>query len=92
LIVKDGMLVYKRGILAKEIELWKGFEYALREENRLLFHKMLSECNKKEYADCTNVRGQNFSGESLFLILILQQQKMIDGLVAKLRDKKVEKQ
>ena len=30
-------------ILAKEIESWTNFEYALREENRLLFNKMLSE-------------------------------------------------
>jgi hypothetical protein len=34
-------------ILDKEIESWKGFEYALREENRTLFNKMLS--NKEEY-------------------------------------------
>jgi hypothetical protein len=26
----------------------EGFEYTLREENRLLFHKMLSECCKNE--------------------------------------------
>jgi len=25
----------EENILTKEIELWKGFEYALREENRL---------------------------------------------------------
>jgi hypothetical protein len=30
-------------ILSKEIELWQNFEYALREENRMLFNKMLSE-------------------------------------------------
>jgi hypothetical protein len=29
-------------ILTKEIESWKDFEYALREDNRLLFSKMLS--------------------------------------------------
>jgi hypothetical protein len=29
-------------ILDKEIASWKGFEYALTEENRLLFNKMLS--------------------------------------------------
>jgi hypothetical protein len=33
----------EENILTKEIESWKGFEYALREENRLLFSKMLSE-------------------------------------------------
>jgi hypothetical protein len=38
-------------ILDKEIESWKGFEYALREENRLLFNKMLTECqDNKELA------------------------------------------
>ena len=30
-------------ILAKEIESWKDFRYALREENAVLFNKMLSE-------------------------------------------------
>jgi hypothetical protein len=30
-------------ILAKEIESWKAFRYALREENALLFDKMLPE-------------------------------------------------
>ena len=38
-------------------------EYALREENRILFRKMLSECKKKEYADCTNAK---VLAESLF--------------------------
>jgi hypothetical protein len=42
-------------ILDKEIESWKGFEYALREENRTLFNKMLS--NKEEYADCMSARS-----------------------------------
>jgi hypothetical protein len=46
-------------ILDKEIESWKGFEYALREENRTLFNKILS--NKEEYADCMSARGENFS-------------------------------
>ncbi|MGC2573940.1 MAG: hypothetical protein WA364_20685 [Candidatus Nitrosopolaris sp.] len=41
-------------ILDKEIEAWKGFEYALREENKPLFNKMLS--NKEEYADCMSFR------------------------------------
>jgi hypothetical protein len=45
-------------ILDKEIESWKGFEYALREENSTLFNKMLS--NKEEYADCTSARARIF--------------------------------
>jgi hypothetical protein len=61
------------GILDKEIESWKGFEYALREENRPLFNKMLG--NKEEYTNCMNSRGENFSTEVLFMILISEQQK-----------------
>ena len=37
-------------IIAKEIETWKYFRYALREENALLFNEMLSECEQnKDY-------------------------------------------
>ena len=30
-------------ILAKEVKSWKGFEYALRKPNAILFNKMLTE-------------------------------------------------
>jgi hypothetical protein len=73
-----------KNILTKEIESWEGFEYALREENRILFDKMLSKCRKREYIDCVNAKGENFSTEVLFLILIFEQQKMISELIAKL--------
>jgi hypothetical protein len=35
-------------ILIKEIKSWEHFEYAMMEENRLLFSKMLSECRENE--------------------------------------------
>jgi hypothetical protein len=35
-------------ILSEEIKSWECFEYALREGNRLLFSKMLSECQENE--------------------------------------------
>jgi hypothetical protein len=35
-------------ILAREIESWKGFEYALRKPNATLFNKMLAECLENE--------------------------------------------
>ncbi len=73
-----------KNILTKETESWEGFEYALREENRILFDKMLSKCRKREYIDCVNAKGENFSTEVLFLILIFEQQKMISELIAKL--------
>ncbi len=36
-----------KDILKEEIKSWERFEYALREENRLLFSKMLSEYSNK---------------------------------------------
>jgi hypothetical protein len=72
-------------ILTKEIESWKGFEYALREENRILFNKMLSECAENEsFLKTVNAKGVQFSAESLFMALIFQQQKMISQLIANL--------
>jgi hypothetical protein len=74
-------------ILTKEIESWGRFEYALR-GLRLLFHKMLSRCRKSEYVSCVKAKGENFSAEALFLILVLEQQKMINELIVKLSDMK----
>jgi hypothetical protein len=42
---------------------------------------MLDKCRKNEYLDCVKSKGENFSAESLFLILILEQQKMIKELI-----------
>ena len=77
-----------KDILTKEIESWGRFESVLREENRRLFHKMLKRCRKSEYASCVKAKGENFSSEALFLILMLEQQKMINELIAKLSDTK----
>jgi hypothetical protein len=60
-------------ILSEEIKSWEPFEYALREENRLLFSKMLSECRENEdYIKAANYKDEYFSAESLFVVLILQ--------------------
>jgi len=47
---------------------------------------MLSD--KGEYAGCVAAKGKIFSTEALFMILILEQQKMIKDLTARLADKK----
>jgi hypothetical protein len=71
-------------ILAKEIETWKDFGYAPREENALLFGKMLSECGQnKDYIRAAVSKGENYSAESLFMLLVLQQQNMINELINK---------
>jgi hypothetical protein len=72
-------------ILAKEIESWKGFEYALRKPNATLFNKMLKEClENDEYAVAFKTKGPQYSAESLFMALIFQQQKMIRELIQKI--------
>jgi hypothetical protein len=71
-------------ILTKEIESWARFEYALRKENRTLFEEMLDRCKKTEYVDCAAAKGENFSAEALFLVLLFEQQKMINELIRKL--------
>jgi hypothetical protein len=75
-----------KDILYEEIKSWAGFEYALREENRLLFSKMLSEC--RENARAASSEDEFFSAESLFMILILQQQKTINELIEKVSERK----
>jgi hypothetical protein len=41
-------LMDQYSILSNEIKSWEHFEYALREENRILFNKMLSECKERK--------------------------------------------
>jgi hypothetical protein len=79
-------------ILTKEIDSWSNFEYALREESRLLFNKMLAECKENEdYIRAANYKDEYFSAESLFMALILQQQMMINELIKKTSEQKMPK-
>jgi hypothetical protein len=76
-------------ILTKEVDSWNNFEYARREENRLLFNRMSSECKGNEdYVRAAGSKDEYFSAESLFMVLILQQQKLITDLVSKLKNSK----
>jgi hypothetical protein len=78
-------------ILTQEIESWNNFEYALREENRFLFNKMSSECKENEdLVRAANSKHEFSSGESLFMVLILQQQKTIKELIANISERKKE--
>ena len=74
-------------ILGREIESWEGFEYALRQPNTTLFDKMLTEClENEEYAAAFKTKGPQNSAESLFMVLIFQQQKRISKLIAKIQN------
>jgi hypothetical protein len=72
----EGCHVDDNNTLTKEINSWGNFEYALREEPRLLFNKMLSECKEnQDFIRAANSKDEFYSTESLFMVLILQQQK-----------------
>jgi len=66
-------------ILAREIQAWSGFADALREEDRVLFLRMLKQCH--EYVDSINSKGEYYSTESLLISLIFIQHKIIDWLI-----------
>jgi hypothetical protein len=74
----------QENVLTKEIESWSKFKYALREEDRILFNKILNDCQKEEYSKAFKAKGEYNSAESLFMALIFQQQKMISRLIDKL--------
>jgi hypothetical protein len=77
-------------ILTKEIESWKGFEYALRQPNATLFNKMLTEClENEEYAAAFRSKGPQDSEESLLIALIFQQQKMISKLIQRIESQRL---
>jgi hypothetical protein len=76
-------------ILTQEIGSWSNFEFALRDENRLVFEKMLTECREnQDLIRAANSKDEYFSAESLFTALILQQQKTIKELIAKVSERK----
>jgi hypothetical protein len=80
--------MYQSSNLSKEIKSWERFEYALRKESRLLFNKMLSECKENgDLVRAANSKDKYFSAESLFMALILQQQKTINELIDKVSER-----
>jgi hypothetical protein len=67
----------------REIDSWSNMEYALRQEDRIIFSKMLSE-TKQYCAAFENMSGASTPTESLLMSIVLQNQKMINKLMSKL--------
>jgi hypothetical protein len=79
-------MVDDKDLLAKEIQSWDSFKYALRKESAVLFDQMLKECQKEgevQFSNAIDSKGEYFAAESLFMVLILQQQRMINQLIRK---------
>lgn len=68
-------------ILTQEIQAWTGFADALREEDRVLFLRMLEQCY--QYTDSINSKGEYYSTESLLMSLVFVQHKIINWLMNK---------
>jgi hypothetical protein len=68
-------------ILTQEIQAWTGFADALREEDRVLFLRMLEQCY--QYVDSINSKGEYYSTESLLMSLVFVQHKIINWLMNK---------
>ena len=67
----------KNNILTKEIDSWSNYEYALREENRHLFNKILYECKENEdLVRAANSKDEYFSAESLFIVIDIAAAKV----------------
>jgi hypothetical protein len=65
--------------LRQEIESWRGFADALREEDREPFLSMLEQCY--QYVDSINSKGGYYSTESLLMSLLFVQHKIISWLI-----------
>jgi hypothetical protein len=79
--VKKLALFPNEDILTQEIQAWTGFADALREEDRVLFLRMLEQCY--QYTDSINSKGEYYSTESLLMSLVFVQHKIINWLMNK---------
>jgi hypothetical protein len=89
------MATEDKDLIVREIQSWDSFKYALRKENADLFDQMLNGCQQEEddkegvqFANTLNAKGESFAAESLFMVLVLQQQRMINRLIDNLSDMK----
>ncbi len=65
---------YENTTLKREIDKWNNFSSVLRKQNRELFNKMLQSSYK--YSTAINVKGEQFSTESLIMSLLFEQYKI----------------
>lgn len=66
-------------ILENEIQSWSDFGDLLRRENRILFRQMIEDI--RSYSESAKTKGKVFSFESMCMVLVIRQQKMIKELL-----------
>lgn len=70
------------GEIVEELETWRRFADALRDDDRRLFREMLDLC--REYFPAMQARGPPFETEALFMALLLAQHKAIIRLTGEM--------
>lgn len=69
-------------ILAQIIGSWKSYADVLNAEDKLAFDNMMSKCYK--YARSIEAKAKPFENEALFMAMLLEQEKIILWLLAKI--------
>lgn len=70
--------------LEAEIESWRGFPWAMRQEDRELWDQMISQV-RQDYTEAVEKSGKTFAVDPFLMALLLAQQKTIQELKALLR-------
>lgn len=73
----------KRSLLDQEIESWKGFPWALRKEDTELWDTMISQI-REGFTEEVELSGKDLAVDPFFMVLLLEQHKMIKLLQAEL--------
>ena len=74
-------------LLRQELNSWKGFVEALKNEDKEIAHEMMERCMK--YVEAIEQSGKEYLTEPFFLSILLDQQKKIrafEGEMEKMRD------
>src|SRR5215203_385712 len=64
-------------ILSQELDKWNNYSLVLRKQNRELFQETLLLQSSYKYSSAIDIKGEQYSTESLLLSLILEQHKLI---------------
>jgi hypothetical protein len=65
--------------LDEEIESWRGFPWALRKEDLVLWNAMINEV-RGDFGEAVEKSGKTFTTDPFFMALLLAQQRLIKRL------------
>jgi hypothetical protein len=73
----------RKSKLEDEIESWKGFPSVLRKEDREIWESMIQKV-RENCGDAIERSGKTFTTEPFFMSLLVEQQRIINSLLAEL--------